>query len=245
MLSKLELTVTLFVGLLACSNSLSSPNDDIRSGKTEKRHDSSDASCDDFPEYLVDSSDCVNIEQIPVVIHQLENDLAYNTKANRDLLETTLDGFCNTECYDHVVFYYTNCNLSPSLARQQLYVYQNLVCGRDGGTYCAIAGLEKLANGDINPLEIALQCYTDGYVCPREECIDILEGISRSLDCCAGTLFNSSVSIYSLYLSTLEVYYKKCNLTLPAPCSGYAFVPAVTVVIALVLLVLLLLAFLE
>ena len=244
MVSKLVLTVTLFVVFLACSNSLSFPTDDNPNGKMEKRQDPPEVGCEDFPEYLEDSSDCVNIDLIPDVIGLLESDLTYNTRDFRGLLETTLDGFCNTECYDNVVYYYTNCSLPPSIAQDRLDLYQNVVCGRDGGTYCAMAGLEEIANGNINFVDIELQCNTDEAACPRQECIDILESISNSLGCCAGNLFNSSVTEDSPFLYTVnEVYYEKCNLTLPAQCSGYAFVPAKPVVIALVLSALLLFAF--
>ena len=253
MASKLSLTVAIFVGLLASSNSLSSPNDDNRSGKTEKREDSDcDMTCDDFPAILDESSDCVNIQQIPIVIDQLQSNLSLNTMANRELLGTTLDGFCNTECYDNVVFYYTNCTLNappvpPPVVEDKLDLYQNLVCGRDDDdTYCAVAVLEDLADGDINPLEIKLQCNTDADVCPRQECINILERISDSLGCCAGSLFNSSVTWNSPFLNTLnEEYYEKCNLTLPVDCNsnGCAFVSAKPFVIALVPLALLLFAF--
>ena len=247
MVSKLELTVILFVVLLARSNSLSSLSDDNRGGTMEKRQDPPflgrcDAYPDNFQEYLQDSSECVNIAEIPVVIRDLEGDLAANTKANRRLLRNTLDGFCNTACYDNVVFYYTSC---VDFGQDQLNLYQNAVCGRDGGTYCAIAALEDIANGDINTLEIELQCdtfYSDA--CPRQECIDVLEGISNRLGCCAGSLFNNSITDFSPFLSTLdEEYYERCNLTLPAPCSGHAFLPAKPVVIALVLSALLLFAF--
>ena len=182
----------------------------------------------------------VYINLIPGVIGLLEADLTYNTKDFRGLLESTLDGFCNTECYDNTVFYYTNCSES----QDGVDLYQNVVCGRDGSTYCALAGLEEIANGDINFVEIELQCNTDEDDCPRQECINILERISNSLGCCAGNLFNSSITEDSPFLFTLnEVYYEKCNLTLPAQCSGYAFVPAKPVVIALVLSVLLLFSF--
>ena len=238
MVSKLQLTVTLFVGLLACSNSLSPLSDDNRSGTMEKRQGSPVTSCEDFPndsnEYLQDRSDCVNIPAIYTTIRTLVYDYARNNKANRALLENTLDDFCNSVCYDDVVLYYTNCS------KDALDFYQNVVCGRDGGTYCAIAGLEELANGDINPLEIDLQCTTDGDVCPRQECIDILEGISQSLGCCAGSLFNNSLNDYPY---TLSEDYEKCNLILPAVCSGYAFLPAKTIVAALVFLALLIFAF--
>ena len=206
--------------------------------------------CDDFPAYLEDSSDCVNIQQIPIVIGQLESNMSLNTMANRELLETALEGFCNTECYDRVVFYYTNCTLNqppmpPVIVEDRLELYQNLVCGRDdGGVYCAVAVLEDIADGDINPLEIELQCNTNADVCPRQECIDILERISDSLGCCAGSVFNSSITEDSPFLKILdEDYYAKCNLTLPVQCSGCAFVPANPVFIALVPLALLLFAF--
>ena len=162
MVSKLALTVTVFVGLLARSNSLASPSNDSRSGKQEKRQNpsepSSDLACDDYPEYLEDSSDCVNIDLIPVVIASVANNFALNTRDYRNLVEDTLDDFCDTQCYDNTVFLYSNCTANqppiPSYAQDKLDLYQNVVCGRDGGTYCAIAGLENIANGDINPLEI-------------------------------------------------------------------------------------------
>ena len=252
MVSNRELTVALLLGLLACANSLASPSKDDRSGKVEKSQDSSEPSstltCDDYPEYLEDSSECVNIDGIPDVIAAVEGNLALNTKDNRNLVQNTLDDFCNSQCYDNTVFLYSNCTAAgppiPSFAQSRLDLYEYVVCGRNGGTYCAIAGIEDIANGDINQLEIELQCNTDEHDCPRQECIDILERISENLGCCAGNLFNRSISSLSPFLSILDdEYYENCNLTLPAPCSGSGFVSTTPVVGGLVLFVSLIFAF--
>ena len=235
MACKLEpISALFFLVLVACSNSVaSSPQRHDDSGLTAEqgRQLPSNLDCGNYPELLEDNSECVNTFEIRSMINALV-DPADNTDFNRNLLRATLDSFCNTQCYNNTIFYYTTCSESES----SVQFYQNVACARNGDDYCSLALYEELASNDINDFEIELQCNTDeSDICPRQACIDILEGISRSLGCCAGNLFNNSITSSSVV--PLYINYEVCNLTLPAQCAGSTSLPAKLVVASLVLAV--------
>ena len=177
--------------------------------------------CAAYPDLLYNNSECVSALQIDDFVATLVTLPSYNTGANRNLLQSTLDGFCNTACLENVIFYYTNCFLGSS---SQLFIdfYNNIACGRNDGTYCIITLLVKLDNNDINLFEIDLQC-NDGNTdtCARQECRNILQEISNSLGCCAGSLFNQSSSFV-----VSDDYYDNCGLSLPLQCDGSSVVTA-------------------
>ena len=137
-------------------------------------------------------------------------DVASNPQSiDSNALNSALEDYCTSECISPQVEYY-QCLGQPDFAD----LINNADCGQNDGSYCIVSLLVGISDGSV-----ALTSCTQGSTCDSS-CQSSLQRTADYLGCCAASLYNNSVSPFTVFISPQD--FAACDISLGRMCVGPA-----------------------
>ena len=98
-------------------------------------------------EVNVTTTTCPNLQELSFTIVIIASPFSpeWNTDANRDWLEDTLDDFCTTDCLNYTMRYYSQDCAGWAFneeSNSMMNLYQNYICGSRNREYCLVEMME-------------------------------------------------------------------------------------------------------